>query len=118
AADPGAAIIAGGGLCTDPDILENGKLWKDFSNLKGARHAERHAFVRWHLGDIAAVEDDVPRSGAEKAADRVEKGGLSRAVGADDRPKLALWNLKRYIAHRNKAAKALGYISDLKNHDS
>src|SRR5262249_30684585 len=112
AADPGAAIIASGGLCTDPDVFENGKLRKDFGDLKGGGHAEGHAFRGGHAGDVAAVEDDVSGSGGEKSANRVEKGGLARSVRANHRPQFALRNIERHVAHRNKTAKALGYISN------
>ena len=52
------------------------------------------------LDDLLALELDRARLRRQHAADRVQGGGLARAVGADQGDDLTLIDLKRHVLER------------------
>ena len=67
------------------------------------------------LSDDRAVENDAAFRERVNAGDKIEDGGLTGAVGADQGVDLALFDLKGDIAHSGQAAEALGNVPEFEH---
>src|SRR5262249_48846468 len=110
---------SGADLGADSHVLEHGELREYLGDLEGPRDAQPDSIFGRQRSDVAALERDGARRGREEAADQVEEGRLSRAVGPDDRAQLALLHPHGHLAHRDEAAEALADAVDLEDaHES
>ena len=76
------------------------------------RQAEHHAFLQGGVGEVLAVEHDAAARG-QQAHQRVERGGLAGAVGADHRDHLAAGQLEVQAGQHFGAAIAGLQVLDL-----
>ena len=88
--DPGPQPVTTGNLRRNADIFEHRELWKNFGDLEGSGHAERHALMRGELGNVSAIERYGTGRWRKKPADQVEEGGLAGAIRPDDRAQFSL----------------------------
>ena len=88
---PGRAIglAAVGGVGAHLQVFHHGHAREDPPALGRLRDAQPRDLVRRHVGDVAAVEQDLARAGARPAEDRHHQRRLAGAVGADQRDDLA-----------------------------
>ena len=61
----------------DQQVLQQGRIGKEFDVLKRARNAEAGDFVSGRVGNIVAVEDQLAFRGVVDPADQVEDRCLS-----------------------------------------
>src|SRR5262249_14713252 len=81
-------------------------------DLRRALDPERADLVRLEPGDVAAGEEDASRVGREQAGDQIEKGGLARAVRADDGVQPPACQRVAEIVDRREPAEAFGQPFD------
>src|SRR5262245_2067433 len=93
---------------TDRDVVQDGEPRERPHDLKRADQAEAADRVGPEPGERAPAEPHVAGVGLEEAGQQVERGGLARAVGADEPEDLALGHRQVEAAHRLDAAEALG----------
>ena len=67
----------------DLDVLEHGQVGERAAALEGPGEAGGRTAMRRVISDVDAGELDPPGGRGLEAADRVDEGGLARAVGAD-----------------------------------
>ncbi len=91
----------------EPERLERRQIREKLIDLEGARDAEPHARMRAHVGDVAALEQDLPSGRREHAGQQIDDGGLAGAVRSDQRVARALLDLERHITGRDDAAETL-----------
>ena len=77
---------------------------KQFEALKRAGKTHTSALMRWFLGDIFVIKDDLPTSEWLKPSDRVEQRGLTRTVGANEPGDTSGFDRNRNIVKRNVSA--------------
>jgi ABC-type branched-subunit amino acid transport system substrate-binding protein len=72
------------------EVLLDRQRREDVVGLRDESHALGHQDVGALVGDVVAMEDDGARVDLHQPEERLEQGGLARAVGADDADQLAL----------------------------
>src|SRR5262249_28508716 len=93
----------------DQHVLEHGHVIEQPLALEGPGDDEGGDPVTGQAGQLvwAAVEREVAGGGPVEAGDRVENGGLARAVGADEADDLALLHPEGEIVHGPQASEVL-----------
>ena len=81
------------------DVLADGELAEDGLLLRQVAHAEARALIHRLVGGVVAVEEDLAAVRPHEADDHVERGGLARAVGAEQPDDLALADLDVDAVH-------------------
>src|SRR5579872_2626337 len=71
--------------------------------------------MRGEMRNVATVEFDAAGRRRKESTDQIEKGGLARAVGADNGAQLALCDVERDVAHRDQVAEPLGDAVDFED---
>src|SRR5690606_11544556 len=89
------------------DGLERRQVRKERIDLKGAREAATDARSRAGAGDVLAVQKDAARIGPHLASDQVDKCGLARTVGTDQRIARARGQREIEVARHLQRAEAL-----------
>ena len=74
------------------NILQDGKVGKEGVELKSPADAKGSHLVRFPVGDILPIKDDLTPGGRIDPGDEVEKGGLARPVGSNQSYNLTLIN--------------------------
>ena len=67
-------------------------------------------FIRGNTKHALAPNLNVAIRRLGKAGDHAQQGGFPATRWAQNRKKLAIRDIKRYIVHRNEVFKLLGYI--------
>jgi len=80
------------------DIVEDGQEWEQRIALKDRVHV---AAVRWHGGDVGAVEQYPPGRRPLKAGDEPQGGRLAAAGGPEQGEELTTGDLQIDIVHRD-----------------
>ena len=75
-------------------------LLKNAAALRHLRHAQMNDLVAGHVGDILPVVGHGAALDRHKPHDALHRGGLARAVGADEGDDLALVHFKADAADR------------------
>ena len=75
--------MIGSGEGADRGILKDGHLSKGFDDLEGPGNAEMADVVRFKADDLFSIESDRTLLRGKETRDRIEEGGLSCAVWAD-----------------------------------
>ena len=104
----------GGGMAVpaDQQVGQHGRILEQLDVLEGAGDAELGDLVRRHLGDVAALEEQLARGRVVEPRDQVEDRGLAGAVGADDGEDLALFDAEAHAVDRLEAAELQGDAVD------
>ena len=89
-------------------VLEHGHGAEWLRDLVGAPHPHPAPPMRRIPHDVAPLELDAPRVGAELAADEVEEGRFPRAVGTEDSQGFALGDGEGDPVRHPQGAEALG----------
>ena len=89
------------------DVVAHPHLEEEGGVLEGAHQPLRRHPVHGESGQVPCPVDDTPRGGGEEAADDVERGGLARAVRADEPADLAPVDGKIQAVDGNETAEAL-----------
>jgi hypothetical protein len=76
-------------------------------DLEGAGEATLDARGLWQIGDIRAVDDDLPGARREAAGHKLDKGGLSGAVRTNQRLPGAMFETEIDVVGDGQRAKAL-----------
>ncbi len=97
------------------DVLQHREVGEDFRRLEDARDAELVDLVRLLARQHRAVEDDGAAGGRQPSDDDVEQRRFAGAVGADDRMRLALFDLKVDVGQRMQASEALVDVGDVED---
>src|SRR4029078_9123793 len=80
-------------------VVEYAELLEQTYLLKCAREADAHTPMRWHPGEIMAVEGQRPGIGLIDAADQIEKRRFSCTVRANDSENGAALSVQRNIGN-------------------
>lgn len=88
------------GVRTHLEVLVNRQTGEHAAAFGHVGHAQANDLVTRGLDDLLALELDRARLCRQHTADRVQGGGLARAVGADQSDDLALIDLKRHVLER------------------
>ena len=64
-------------------VLEHGQVLEELERLERSRHPGVRPAVRGQAPDARVAEHDLSSVDPREAGDRVDRGGLARAVGAD-----------------------------------
>jgi antitoxin (DNA-binding transcriptional repressor) of toxin-antitoxin stability system len=97
-------------LGVDEEVLEHGHPSQRAGDLERPAHTEASDGVTGEPIKPFAPEPDLARVGGDEAADRVEEGGLARAVGPDETGDGPRRHVDRAPGERRHAAKPLGHI--------
>src|SRR2546425_3252637 len=81
-------------------VLADGHARKDAPALGRVRDAEPDDLVRRELREVLAAERQLPGAWPQHAGDRAKRGGLARAVAADERHDLALLDAEGHALER------------------
>ena len=87
-------LAGGAGEAAHFQIFAHGHLLEHAPALGAERHAQRNHLAGRHADDVLAVKGHLAGARLEQAGDGVERGGLARAVGADEGDDLALVDLE------------------------
>ena len=90
------------------DVLLHGEAAEDRGFLRQIAEAQNGAAIHRQAGDIDAVEQDAPGVWPHQAHDRIEAGGLARAIGAQQAHHLALGHRERDIRQHHALVIAFG----------
>src|SRR5262249_58878412 len=89
---------------------------------EGRTHAERRNIGWWQRRDVTPVVDDPPPCGAQELGQKIEAGGLARAVWTNERVNGPARDPQVDLADRHKAREFLRQIlrfeNDLAAHDA
>jgi hypothetical protein len=85
-------------------IFQHRHAGENAAAFRRLRDAQLGDIVRRHIGNVAAVEDDLAFARARIAEDGHHQGRLAGAVGADERDDLALIYLERDALKRDDIA--------------
>jgi hypothetical protein len=97
-------------------ILLDGKIGEDAAVLRHQGQARLDDVVRGHVGEIDVAQPDPgARHVGDHAAQRLEAGGLARAVGAQHHHDLARCHAKRHPVEGEVLAVADGEVADLEH---
>jgi hypothetical protein len=94
------------------EVVGDGEVREDAASLRHVRHAFAGDDVRLHAADVLAVERDLALARLEQARDRAERGGLARAVRADEGDDLALLDVEVDAVQRGDGAVADFEVAD------
>ncbi|SSM31858.1 Uncharacterised protein [Klebsiella pneumoniae] len=98
--DAGLELIAVGKKTAHRQVLFHRHTRKDAPPFRNDRHRLAHDLRGLPVGNILTVKDNAPAGGARVAAQRAEQGGFPRAVGADKRDDLALFDMQADVVQR------------------
>jgi len=85
---------AAGGVSTHLEVFRHAHAREDAAALRRLCDAQMRDPVGWHLGDVAAPEQDLAGAGARLAEDRHHQRRLAGAIGADQGDDLARIDLE------------------------
>jgi len=102
-------------VATQRDLFAHGEFGKDAGGLEGAGKAHGDPLVFRQALDMRACEQDFTRSRGEYAGERVDRGRLARAVGADEAEDFALSHLEAEIIDGAHPAEELAQPVHLQN---
>src|SRR5690606_16648179 len=71
------------------DVLQYAQIGKDAGDLERIGDAGPDTLVRWHMGDVPAVEENCAAFNWHSSADKTDQRCLTGPIGADQRPYLA-----------------------------
>ena len=85
-------------------IFLNRHLLENPPSFRDVRQTGTQKLIGFHMGDILIAEVDGAAAGMHQAGNRLQDGGLARAVCADQRHDLALADFKGHALHRVDSA--------------
>ena len=100
---------------THGDVLVHRELGERLRDLEGAHHAGARDLVYRHAGDVLPEQFHPPAVDRVETGDAGEQGGLSCAIGADQRHDAALVDLQRGVVDGAQAAEDLGQSGDFEH---
>ncbi len=86
------------------EILVDGEIRENHPALRHMAKSARHDPMRRQRRDVFAEKRDLARLRSQQSGDRAQRGGLPRAVAADQRDDRALLDLERDAAERGDRA--------------
>jgi len=105
-------------MTPNQDVLHDVGVVKKLDILEGPRNAQAGHLIGSDPGDVTPFKMDAASGRVIDAADQIENGGFSGAVGSDDGENTALFDLKGDAVDRLDATKMNGKIFDLEEaHD-
>ena len=88
----GFLTVGDAGLSAQVQVFGHPQTRKDAASLRHHRHAHRHDVVRLDRGQVPPFEADRALAGFGQAADAAERGGLARAIRANQRHDFAFFD--------------------------
>src|SRR5258706_951559 len=82
------------------EVLPHSQLREDGRDLERAANSGPRDQMRRLAGDVAAVEDDLPRGWLQLAGQKVEQRRLARAVRTDDGATVTPFDLEAHVFDR------------------
>ena len=70
-------------MAAEQKVVQHRGSFKQLNVLESACNAKGGDLVALHLGQVLALEMDLPATGVEHASDCIEERGFARPVGAD-----------------------------------
>jgi hypothetical protein len=98
----------------DEQVLADAEIVEQLDRLPGACEPEACPRVRRQSGEVARVELDAAAR-PDEAGDRIDEGGLARAVGADQADQLPGTDLEVDVDDRVHSAEADGHSRGLQD---
>ena len=108
---PEPETVPGVGLYRERQILLYAELFEDGGDLEGARQPEARPRVGRQATDLPPGEEDAAGIRHDLAAELLYRGGLARAVGADQCVDLPLEHVQGEVAARLQRAEALAQVA-------
>ena len=102
-------------MAADHDVIEYAHMVEERQILEGAADAQPCAVGGPAAGDVGAFESHPALGWPVTPGNAVQKRGFSRAVGSDNREKLARPYAKADMGERAHAAEAQRNVADLKD---
>src|SRR5206468_7339066 len=90
-----ALVAVGAGEGPHFQIFKHGHAAENASSFGRVRHSHLYDLVGRRLVEALVLEGDGPGTGPEEAGDRLQCGGLTRAVAADEGHNLLRLDMKR-----------------------
>jgi hypothetical protein len=88
---------------------------KEFDVLEGPGDPFLGYLVRFEMGDLFSLEENLSGIGRVDSADAIKDGGFSRPIRSDDRIDPAFFDLKAHIVDGFDATKSNGQIFNFKD---